>query len=204
MADGETEFLNDALSQVGATIIGSMDDGTINANYCKTFWPALRRGLLRQHHWNFAQRRVELAQALATPPFEPQPVYEFTYRYALPDKYIKLVEYQGIDVNIVPADMMPTWKSWYRIEGLFLLTNDTPVFITYVYDEDNMTLWDPMLYQGAAAWLASKLATAIPKDEKLSANKLMEADRMVSMATSMDGQEGTVLPFISDSLIWGR
>jgi hypothetical protein len=204
MADGETEFLNDALSQVGATIIGSMDDGTINANYCKTFWPALRRSILRQHHWNFAQRQIQLAQALATPPFDPKPVYEFDFRYALPEKYIKIVEFQGTDLRTIPDDLLPTWKGWYRIQGLFLMTNDAPVFITYVSDEENMTIWDPMAYQGACAWMASKLASAIPKDTNLAVKKMEEANQLIGMATAMDGQEGTVLPFISDQLLWGR
>jgi hypothetical protein len=204
MADGETEFLNDALSQVGATTIGSMDDGTPNANYCKMFWPALRKAILRQHHWNFAQRQVELALALASPPFDPKPVYEFDFRYALPDKYIKIVEFQGTDLRMVPDDLLPTWKGWYRILSLFLLTNDQPVFITYVHDEENMTIWDGMAYQGAASWLASKLAGAIPKDASLAAKKLEESHHLLGMATSIDGQEGTVLPYVSDHLLWGR
>ncbi len=50
----ETNLLNDALSQIGASLITGIDEGSINANHCQLFYPSLRDDLLRSAHWRFA------------------------------------------------------------------------------------------------------------------------------------------------------
>ena len=81
----EVDCLNDALSQLGAATITDIADGSTNANHCLRLYPALRDGLLRSAHWNFAMTRVELAQDV-TPP-----LFEFSYAYTLPADCLKLV-----------------------------------------------------------------------------------------------------------------
>lgn len=194
----ETDFLNDALGQIGASRITGIDDGTENANHCKTFWPPLRRALLRSHHWNFAEARAALAQDAVAPAFE------FNFAYTLPANLLKVKEYNGTDLDTTGSDL--TWiASLFKIEGRKLLTNDATVLIVYIQDVSDPNIWDPLFYQAAASRLASKLADAIPKDNKLAQNKRTESD-LVDMPTalSVDGQEGTVSPFISDELTRGR
>ena len=111
----ETDLINDALSQIGATPVADINEGVPNANYCLRFYPALRDGMLRMHHWNFALKRVTLA-TLAAPP-----VYSFIFRYGMPADYIKIVEYNGAPVELTNA--------LYRIEGDYLVCNDNPVRI---------------------------------------------------------------------------
>src|SRR3990167_5668634 len=173
----QTDLLNDALGQIGAARITAIDDGSINANHCQTFYPALRRGLLRSHHWNFAEARVQLAQDAVGP------VFEYTFSYTL------------------PADL---WRM-FKVEGRKLLSNDGEVKIVYVQDVTDPNLWDAIFYQTIAAWLASKLASAISKDAKLSQALLIEATRvLLPLALAVDGQESLVTPFIVDDLMWGR
>jgi len=85
----EVDVCNDALSQIGASVITALDDGSVNANHCTRLYPQLRKGLLRSHHWNFAEDRIELAQDATAPAFE------FSFSYTLPANLLKIKEYNG-------------------------------------------------------------------------------------------------------------
>ena len=197
----ETDFLNGALGRCGYTTITGIDDGSTNANWCKVFYGPLRRAILRAHHWNFAEARMELPQTPGAPDFE------FAYWYTLPNNILKIKEYNGDQVKPNALDPLywVTVAGRYKVEGNRLLTNDGIVKIVYVSDIDNPTLWDPLFYQAAEAWLASKLAMAIGKDSSKSQSLLNEAvSILMPLAMAVDGQEGTILPYFTDDLIYGR
>lgn len=198
----ETDLLNDALSQIGEVGIGSIDDGTTNANYCKTLYPALLDSILRSHHWNFALKRMSLAQDVTAP------VYEYNYAYTLPSDLLKLVAYAGANtsssvmwwVDGVRVSPLP-----YKVEGRKLYSNEGTVWIQYISRVTNPSEWDALFYQVVATWLASKLAMAITKDARKSGTLLQQAVTvLLPMALAVDGQEGSTEPFITDDLLWGR
>lgn len=197
----ETDCLNDALGQIGAARINAIDDGSPNANHCQTFYPSLRDSLLRSHHWNFAMQREALAQDAEAPAFE------FAFSYTLPANLLKITEYNGAapDTSTLALfEGIRLARSRYKIEGRKLLTNDGEVKIVFIARITDPNVWDGMFYQCVATSLASKLASAIPKDAKKAKEKLEEALLLWDQATAVDGQEGTVTPIRSDSLLWGR
>lgn len=202
MAD-ETDLLNDALGQFGATTITSISDGSINANHCLRFYPSLRRALLRAHHWNFALKWVQLAQDV-TPP-----TAGFAYAYTLPADCLKVVNYGGTApttsaIALVYPDSGIRVITRYKIEGRKLVSNDGTVYIQYLRDVTNPDEWDGLFYQLVATWLASKLCMAIAKDAKLSFALFQQAQAMLMTATAVDGQEGSIEPYVVDDLLWGR
>ena len=198
MAD-ETDLLNDSLSQIGADTITAIDDGSTNANHCQRLYPQFRKALLRLHHWNFAMARAALAQDVGTPAFE------FAFSYTLPPNCLKVVGYNGANQSTLSIEEWRAITSRYRIEGKKLLTNDGTALIVFIQDIENPDIWDALFYQACAKGLAAKLATAIPKDFKLAA--ALKADFLkedLPIAMAADGQEGSVEPFVSDALLWGR
>ena len=50
--------------------ITSLSQGTKEANACEVIYEELRDALIEMHAWNFAVKRVKLAQLVATPTFE--------------------------------------------------------------------------------------------------------------------------------------
>jgi hypothetical protein len=197
----ETDFLNDALQQAGCRTITGIDDGSTEANKCLTFWPTLRDGMLRSHHWKFSKKRQELAQDAETPAFE------FAFQYTLPaDPWcLKVIEYNGASLDTSNLALFESATiSRFKIEGRKLLTNDGEVKIVFLARITNPDEWDAMFYQCAATWLGAKLALAIPKDRKMAATLMVQAMDLWSMATAVDGQEGSTEPFISNDLLWGR
>ena len=198
----ETDCLNDALGQIGAARITAIDDQSINANHCAVFYPSLRDGLLRSHHWNFAMQRVALAADVTAP------VSEFAYAYTLPGDCLKVVDYAGG----TPSSSV-VWSSEYagmrfvpryKIEGRKLLTNDGVVYIRYLKQVTNVGEWDGMFYQAVTSLLASKLATAISHDHKMALALQKVGDHLLGLAMAVDGQEGSTEPFVVDDLLWGR
>lgn len=196
----ETDVLNDALSQIGASPIVAIDDGSVSANHCQRLYPALRDALIRAHHWNWAMTRVELAEDATPPPFE------FAFSFALPADCLKIVEFNGVNLDttlLVQFDQHGAFL--YKIEGRKLLTNYGTALIVYLARVTNPDVWDPLFYQVVATWLASKLASAIPKDDRKSSELLNKAVTvLMPLATAVDGQEGSIQPMISDALTWGR
>jgi hypothetical protein len=202
MAD-QTDFLNDALGQIGATRITAIDDGSLNADYCGMFWPPMRRSLIRSHHWNFATDQAQLALNTGAP------LFEFAFSYALPTDLLKVTTFNGEGVYSLVAPsfdgvnlQLYPYSGRYKILGRNLLSNDTPVFIEYLKDVENPDLWDMMFYQAAAAMLASKLALAIAKNAAMSRELMQQATViLMPLAMAVDGQEGTELPYIVNDLL---
>lgn len=195
----ETDLLNDAIGQIGASRITAIDDGSTNATHCQTFYPTLRDAELTAVHWTWAKRRVELAEDADGPPFE------FTFSYTLPADCLKLIEYNGAATDLtniigfegrVPA----RWK----VEGNKVLTNDGTVKIVYLARITDPNKWTPYFYQGVAAKLAGKLASAIMKDSRMALAKLEEGQYLISLAAAIDSQQSSIEPFIVDGLLWGR
>lgn len=198
----ETTLCNDALGQIGQPSISGIDDGSTLANRCNTFYPALRKAFLRAHRWNFAETRVELALNAEAP------ATEFAYGYTLPADCLMVREYSGGSPSAVIAVdlLLPVTSLFrYKIEGRNLLSNDGQAFIVYTADITNAALWDPLFYQMLAKFLASKLATAVLKDFKLSMALKREAYELdFAIAAAVDGQEGSVEPQYTHELLWGR
>jgi len=196
----ETDLLNDALGQIGAARISGIDENSVNAHWCKTFYPMLRRNSLRLHFWNFAEERVELGQD-AIPP-----VFGWTYAYGLPGDYLRLREFNGTSIIYYsdPNNLI-RYEEAYKIEGSRLLTNSGRALIVYTKDVTNPAEWDALFYEYISTMLASKLAMAIGKDGSKSAFLAQQALQVkLPFSMAVDGQESPTTRMRSDELIKGR
>ncbi len=196
----ETDLLNDALGLIGASRITAIDDGTVNANHCQTFYPTLRDGLLAMVDWTFIKTRVELAQD-AIPP-----VTQFAFAYTLPADCLKVIGYAGANPTATTWwwEWGMPWAGQWKIEAGKLLTNDGQAFILYLKREPNPDLWLAPFYQAVVHHVASKLAYAIAKDARMGQSLLQAGEFWLTQAMAVDGQQGLVEPYRADDLIWGR
>ncbi len=196
----ETDLLNDALCQIGATRITGIDEGSINANHCQLFYPSLRDDLLRAAHWRFATARVELVQDVA------KPLFEFAFQYSLPPDFLKIREYNGASLDTTNLALFErATVRRYEIEGRKLVTNDAEAKIVFTQRITDPNIFDSLFYQTLTTWLASKLSNAITKDTNRSLALLTKAIQvLLPMALNVDGQEGSVEPYVADELQRGR
>jgi len=195
----ETDAINDALGMIGATRVTAIDDQSVNANHCQVFYPSLRRAELTAVHWTFNKKRIELAQDATPPPFE------FAFSYTLPADNLKLIEYNGANLDTSNLSLFEAATLYrFKVEGNKVLTNDGTVKIVYLADVVDPNLWSGFFYQALAALLAAKLAMAIPKDARKSAELFAQGRELMAMAAAIDGQQGSIEPFRVDDLKWGR
>lgn len=199
-----TQFLNAALSMIGASRINAIDDGSTNANHCRALYPPLLDFLLRKHNWNFNGARAVLVRNSTVPAFG------FNYTYVLPGDLLKIRTYNGYNVNVSNlVDFSGVWMQIfilnYTVEAKKILSNDGNVYLGYSKRTTDPTIWDPMFYRLAQTWLASDLARAIPKDDRKADGLLTQAQQLIlPEAVAVASQEQAIQYMPVNNLLWGR
>ncbi len=141
---------------------------------CLQFFSSLLRTMLREHDWNFARHRVELAQNTTAP------VSEWSYGYALPPDCYRVLKLNGSDTVL--------WK----IEGRNLVTDESVATIEYIRWVDDPNEWDASFYQAFVTYLSVRLAPALNVDTVKSVEQYKIYQAQLLDAKAIDGQEGSV------------
>lgn len=132
----DVDICNIALTQkfVDRGRISALTADEPAAKDCNAIFTSTRDRLLRSHDWNFARKRVQLAQSTTTP------ATEFDYQYDLPADWIRTVTVADND-NAIPGVV-------YRQEGRVILCSATTVYLTYIY-----RITDPAQFNDDFVWL---------------------------------------------------
>lgn len=169
---------NQALGELGETLLTSLDEGTSPALLCNEHYPAARDMTLDLHPWNWATRRVRLALSADTPAFG------YDYQYLLPtDPYCLTVR------QVDPAGT--PWE--VELDALghrVLLSDETGVGIVYTARVEDLNLWSPLALQVLVKVLASKLAKPLTGQSSVEELKWKEALALLPEAQHRDGKEG--------------
>lgn len=182
----ETVICNIALGILGAEPLVNYDtDVTIRAKLCKTFYPSTRDATLRAYPWGFAIERKTLT---ADP---TAPIFLWENKFALPaDPWcLRVLELDDRDID---------WK----VEGRFLVCNNSTVSIKYISRVENTALYDSLFIQAFATRMAAILAKPITGTADVSLWQLYAS--MVQEGQTIDGMEGTQPSWISDELTNAR
>ena len=163
MATSNTEICNLTLKAVGLDPIASLASDTSQAGIIlRNTWEATRDAILRAANWRFLlSRSGSLAREAAAPSFG------FSYAYALPSDYVRVVEMS------VDAD--------YSVEGRRLLTNEEEAYILYVaYDKgtDLVALFDGHLVKAIVAQLAVDIAPSLKSKSIVPQLEVIARDRL--------------------------
>jgi len=167
MPNTDVSICNSALISIGADRITSLIDGTEAAILCNEIFNSERDALLEEHRWNFAIKRVALALEDVTP------AHGYYYSYALPADYRAVID---LGDNSGP----------YVIEGQSLLTSDTEVNLQYVARVIQPALWPDTFCRALAGRIAKKLAPKMEASSTTTERLLMEADRSLLTAKTVD------------------
>lgn len=137
-----TDICNRALQKLGATRINSLNDATPSARACSATYTVVRDAVLRDHPWNFAIQRFQLA---ATTP----PIFGKKSAVTLPTGWLR----------VLPPDPKQNLndRDWI-IEGNTLLTDeDVPLNVRVLMKVEDTTLMDPTFQEALASKLAFEL-----------------------------------------------
>lgn len=214
----EVDICNLALAHLGDTAtVSSIDppEGSAQAEHCARFYPIARDALLEMHTWNFATRKVTLAEvtneweqweyAYALPSdcmtafaiISPESTGDYTASYNYPGQYI-----DGTTplVNVAGYAPQP-----FVIEGQTLYTNQEDAVLRYQALVVDTTKFSQLFVSTLSWQLASMLAGPIIKGDQ-GAAEAKRCQQMMAMylsqarmhsANQRDIKVEHVVPFIS-------
>lgn len=171
MASSVVEICNNALIRIGSKTITSLTDGDKVANSCNLIYEQTRDMLLRQHIWNFALARTQLASEVTSPAFG------WSYSYPLPSGFIRVKEIDG--------------DHPYKIEGNYLLTNSSTIKFIYVRRIEDVTRFDPLFTEALILALAIRLSYILIGSNSREGALKEELQRVLFQAKQVDGQDDT-------------
>lgn len=186
----ETDVANSSLALIGANLITDIDsDSSQQATLARLWYANTRDEVLRSHLWNFATKRVELAELSTTPS------HGWDHQYQLPSDCLRAYKINETETERLPSERRIT------IEGRLLLTNSTDVFLEYIARITDVNLFDAIFRAALEHRLASKFAysltnnTAKGKEQfDLFVNRILEA-------RIADAHEGSPKRVTEDDLI---
>lgn len=178
----EVDICNSALTKLGVEHIVSLDEDSKAARLCKEQYPKIRDEILGSHLWNFAMKRAALAL------LPDVPAFGFSYTYALPTDYIRVLHMSNKSVR-------------FKIEqNKRLITNNTSGNILYIAKITDVSMYSPVFSEALAYQLAVDLSYALVQNSALGERLNGKATQKLRDARSFDGQEGTPDELLSD--VW--
>lgn len=176
-------IINMALGWLGAPPIASITEARPEARYADQYWDLAVEQCLRDHRWNFAQRRVRLAEIDAPEGYEA--TYE--YAYAIPSDCLHAHTMLDSSGEKMDFELTLAADGSTRI----MLTNAYQAFLSYTARISDTALFDPTFSRAVARRLAADLAVPLLKNN---AQKVQEAETLytgaIRQAMLADAKEG--------------
>lgn len=171
MSQTVIDCCNSALQRVGATTIASLSDNSPEARACSVAYDSNRRDEIRKHRWNFAITRAVLA------PDSTAPAYDYTYQFTLPSNCLRVLR---------PATSDLDWQ----IEGRKILTNDSAtLYLRYLADIEDASIWDPSFYNVMAASLAIDIVERLTQSNQKKQGLINDYNEAIKVAKRVDAFE---------------
>ncbi len=178
---GETDVINAGLRKIGAKPIISLTDGSDSANAVGDVYEELRDDLLRSHPWNFATKRVKMAQSSVIP------VSEYDFAYPLPSNWLRTISVHNNDAGhgVIPYSME-------NHEGQnSILTSSDEVWLVYVHRVTDPNLMIVDFRTALEFTIARDMSIPLASSNTLWDKMETKANRATAKARSSDAQGST-------------
>lgn len=185
MSVSNVDIANNALVKLGASTIISFTENSQAARAVNVIYDQLRNSVLRDHKWNFATKRVTLAQNSEAPAFE------YVYSYALPTDCLRVIQMERRDMI-------------FQIEGRNLLTDESPAKIIYIAEISDPNQYDAMFIEAFSARLAAELAVPLTDSRTLANDMMSMYEGKIRDARSLDSQESGEMEVVADTWLNAR
>lgn len=165
---------NVALGWLGADLIVSFDDGTVESDLCRNLYEDVVREVLQDHPWNFA----EAGDALPKDAVAARPDYDFSYALPRPFCIPRYILTLGGDRSCAP----------YRVMGNKLCTSQDGVYLVYTTRPAEQD-FRPLFVTCVQHLLASRLAGPVTEADSKVQGHLQLYARALATARNRDSQE---------------
>jgi hypothetical protein len=174
-----TEIANLALDLLSAGTVQDIENPTNATESLLNRWYAQsRRKVLREHPWNFATKRAQLAASSTAPAFG------YSAQFPMPSDFIRLLTLEG------DTGQMLSPVSYEVEDGAILINSDSGILrMRYIYDIEDVTKFDPMFVDLLAHEIALVAAFKVT-ESNTNIDRLAQIHRQrAAMAKAIDGQE---------------
>lgn len=173
---GETDVVNVSLRLIGHDPIVTINDGSETGNLIDDLYTEVRDDLLRSHPWNFATKRVKLAQSSTVPTFE------FDHAYPLPADWLRTVSVHHNDAG--------HGTILFRMESLdsqnAIITSSDEVWIRYIFRATDPNIMTADFRRALELSLARDLSVPLASSNTLQDQLSKQANRKIAQARSID------------------
>lgn len=169
----KTSIANRALVKLGQVTTADVEsENSKAAKTINSMYDTVRDAVLREHVWNFAVRRAQVAKNTNTP------AYEWDHEYPYPEGCLRILEIKDKD------------PGQYDIENNKILTDDDgPLFIKYIKQITDEGEFDSLFIEAFASRLAYESAEALTQSNTKKEAALVDYQRALSEARSVDAVE---------------
>jgi hypothetical protein len=180
------ELCSNAVQQLGAAAISSLDDNTARARRAKAIYQDVRDAVTRDAKWNFAMTRTQLSSSVADPSFG------WTKQVALPENpyCLRVIQAYSGDEPISHA-----------VEGRKLMSDYGSVNLLYLARVTDSAQFDSMFIEAFEARLAAELALPITGSRTVAGDFWQIYNQKIRNARAIDAQEGTPPQIQATSLV---
>ena len=168
----EVSICNNALIKLGEDTITALTENSKAGRLCNALYADTRDTVLREHVWNFAMKRVQLAENTTAP------VFGYANAFDLPSDCLRVISMQ--DTTYV-----------FKIEANQLVTDESTAQIRYIARITDPTQFDALFTEALAARLAAEMA--VPLVDSATAQQAMFDLFSIKLAEArtIDATEGT-------------
>lgn len=179
------DIASNALLLIGDNPISSFDDPGAGAQAAANLYPETKKRILSEHPWSFALKSQRLNRLSQTPDI----LTGYQYAFQLPTDLIRIWNVQG--------------HSNYILEGNLLLSNQTQLLCTYIFNVDEVNL-PPHVVKSLEYLLAADFAIAVTEDTGKAGLYEQKAINAINKAMAIDSQNRPQISIIDSPLIDAR
>lgn len=189
MATTDVDICNRALSRLGTrATISALDENSAEARTTSIWYAATRDVLLRSHDWNFARRRVVLAEQGAAPT-------GWAFRYAFPTDCIRLLRLASATPNVSSVRFEVAGDATSR----FVLCDEPAAQAVYTARVDDPNLYDAGFASALVDQLAAHIAYPVTQKTEIAVRlaqmaRAALADAMAADVNEAEGVDDDRLP----------
>lgn len=163
---------NSALMRCGAEQITTLADTSKRGLAVVTQYENTLKEMLNDSPWNFAIKRVNIVQDVATP------LFAHSFQYELPTDCIRVLELEC--------------KVPYRVESGFIVCDqEGSINVKYVWYNQDVETYSGAFVKAFYLKLAEDISFLMVQSASLQGAITTEAERYLRKARSMNSQEGT-------------
>lgn len=168
----DVSICSNALLMLGAQTINSLDDSSDRARQCANLYPMVRDYVLSSHPWHACTKRVTLNPDTDTPAFD------WSMQYTLPADFLHILQ--------VGEDGA---ENDYQLESGKLLCDTTPLYLRYIWRNEVVSTYTPLLV--SAITMAMRQVLAYPITQSASLEQLVDQaiEPILRRARAIDSQD---------------